>query len=128
MYTPDGHMSVNMMSANRPRSWYREIAERRGVSQRTIIGHLERLIRDGETPDIDHLMPSPDQVAKIRTALRECRDQRLVSVRQVLGDDYSYEELRLVRVPMKQRQRTAQQSAVSTYDRQLNQTERGILQ
>ena len=41
-----------------------EIAERRGLTEHTIINHLERLVTAGENLDLDHLMPPAKRLVK----------------------------------------------------------------
>ena len=80
-----------------------EMSERRGLAWNTIAGHLERLVMAGETIDIDHLVPPPDRVAKIRSAFLRAESSLLAPVRELLGEDYSYQELRLARLGLQQR-------------------------
>jgi ATP-dependent DNA helicase RecQ len=80
-----------------------EIAERRGLAERTIVGHLERLVVAGEELDLAHLMPSTDRMAHIRGAFHQTGDPRLAPVRELLGEDYSYQELALGRIGLRQR-------------------------
>ena len=80
-----------------------EIAERRHLSGKTIIGHLERLVEAGDGLELDHLMPPPDRVQHIEAAFQGSGDLKLSPVRELLGDDFSYEEIRVVRIGLKQR-------------------------
>ncbi|MXZ91734.1 MAG: hypothetical protein F4Z05_09715 [Chloroflexi bacterium] len=75
-----------------------EIAEERGLSPGTVLAHLERIISAGETVDLSRLLPSPGRVARIKAALRTAGDERLTPVKELLGDDFTYEEIRLVRI------------------------------
>ena len=52
----------------------------------------------GEEADLEHLMPPPDRMATIRAAFEHTRDIRLTPVRELLGEDYSYDELALARI------------------------------
>ena len=79
-----------------------EIADDRGLSQRTIIKHIEKLVQEGEQLDIDYLMPAGDRLAGIRDAFGRAGGHYLAPVRKLLGDDYSYEEINLVRIRMEQ--------------------------
>ncbi|MCI0859640.1 MAG: helix-turn-helix domain-containing protein, partial [Chloroflexi bacterium] len=80
-----------------------EIAESRGLSPNTIVNHLQRLLTAGEQLDLGHLMPPDDRVARIKAAFQQTGDERLAPVRELLGEDYSYEELALVRLDMRHR-------------------------
>ncbi len=75
-----------------------EIAEERGFSQQTVLAHVERIVSAGETVDLGPLLPSSERVERIKAALRTAGDERLAPVKELLGDDFSYEEIRLVRL------------------------------
>jgi ATP-dependent DNA helicase RecQ len=76
-----------------------QIAEQRGFTQGTIIGHLEKIINAGETLDINYLnIIEPSRFATIKKAFHDTGSGALGPVRELLGDDFSYEELRLVRL------------------------------
>ena len=79
-----------------------EIAAARGISQQTVLTHLERLMDEGESFDITHLLPPQHRYLRIAHALRNSDDGRLKPVSDRLGGGYSYEELRLVRLHMRQ--------------------------
>lgn len=79
-----------------------EIAGTRGLSEGTIINHLERLARAGEELGLDYLMPPPERFSRIRAAFQETGSQLLAPVRELLGEDFSYEEIRLVRLYLEQ--------------------------
>ena len=75
-----------------------EVAERRGLAETTVVGHLEGLAAAGEELDLERLALPPDRVEAIRTAFQETGSPELAPVRAVLGDGYSYEEIRLARI------------------------------
>ncbi len=80
-----------------------EVAKTRGISAGTVVAHVERITRIEETLDITHLLPKANRYASIVVAFRaENDDSRLKPVRERLGEDYSYEELRLVRLRLRQ--------------------------
>ncbi|MDN3515257.1 MAG: DNA helicase RecQ [Candidatus Brocadia sp.] len=76
-----------------------EIARRRGLAVSTIVSHIEKLIQEGEDISVDRMV-SPEKQNHIRTVFGELGIERLTPVKEKLGDDYSYEEIRLVRVKM----------------------------
>ena len=80
-----------------------QISRRRGMSERTIIGHLEKLAQKGEDLQLDHLRPSPDRFTKIEVAFERAGEKYLAPVRDLLGEQYSYEELQLVRILLRQK-------------------------
>ena len=79
-----------------------EIARRRGITEGSVLNHLEQLTREGSAHDMAHLMPEPRRYERIERAFLEVDGDLLRPVMDLLGDDYSYEELRLVRMRMRQ--------------------------
>ncbi len=81
---------------------FEEVAEQRGISETTIRSHLERFIQEGGQIDLGHLMPTEDRRVKIESAFKEMGEARLTPVREFLGDDYTWDELAVVRMDMRQ--------------------------
>ena len=80
-----------------------EIATRRELAPGTVLTHLERIAETEEALDLTHMLPPAHRYACIVDAFRAEDDDYLLSpVKQRLGDDYSYEELRLVRLRLRQ--------------------------
>ena len=80
-----------------------EVAERRGLSPGTILTHLERIVETDEAFDLTHMLPPGRRYARIAEAFRaEGDDYLLAPVKARLADDYTYDELRLVRVRLRQ--------------------------
>ena len=77
-----------------------EIAERSGLKLTTIETHLAELLEAGEEIDIDQLVP-PDRYEVILDAFERVGDGALKPIKEFLGDDYSYGEIRLVRSAMR---------------------------
>ncbi|MCE9644222.1 AAA family ATPase [Candidatus Parcubacteria bacterium] len=85
-----------------------EIAQIRGLTQGTVLSHIEKLQEEGEKVDIDYLKPNeltPKKLKIIRKAFLESKekngDLRLAPVKFALereGEEYSYDELRLYRL------------------------------
>ena len=73
-----------------------EAAQHRGISQSTITRHIERLIQSGEQLDLLPLMPPQERFDTIRDAFTESGGTFLSPVKEILGEDYSYDEIRLV--------------------------------
>ncbi|PKB70037.1 MAG: DNA helicase RecQ [SAR202 cluster bacterium Io17-Chloro-G5] len=93
--------TVDLISQNRSLD---EVAEQRGISETTIRSHLERFVREGGKIDLDHLMPSDVRRSRIEAAFKEMGEARLTPVRDALGDDYTWEELAVVRLALRQGQ------------------------
>jgi len=81
-----------------------EAAEERGISETTIRSHLERLVQEGGQVELNHLMPSEERRIKIESAFKEIGEARLTPVRDMLGEDYSWDELAVVRLALRQGQ------------------------
>ena len=80
-----------------------EIATERGLALTTIMGHVEALVDAGDELELGHLMPEHDRVGEIRSAFEATGTLMLSPVRDLLGEGYSYEELRIVRLDMRRR-------------------------
>ena len=74
-----------------------EVAQERDMSPSTIFAHVEMLVQTGENLDLRAHLPSPDRAMRIQDAFHQAGDNRLTPIKQMLGDDYSYDEIRLVR-------------------------------
>ncbi len=79
-----------------------EIASRRGLAQSSVLGHIEHLVEAGEKLDLLHVIPEARRYQRIAWAFRQANSDKLKQVRDLLGERYSYEELRLVRLHMRQ--------------------------
>ena len=82
-----------------------EVSQRRGLTEATITSHLEHLIAAGETLPLERELPAPDRVTRITEAFAQTESQALSSVKKLLGDGYTFEELRLVRAWLRQQRR-----------------------
>ena len=84
-----------------------EVARQRGRSKSTIVVHLEHLLQERDDIDLRPLL-SPDRFEKIRAAFRQTGGTHISPVKDILGDDYSYEESRVVHLYLQQEDRTKQ--------------------
>jgi len=75
-----------------------KIAEVQGLKERRIIDHIEKLIDGGEKIDINYLFPSEEDLETIKSAFKKIGIERLAQVYNYFGGEYSYEEIRLVRI------------------------------
>ena len=78
-----------------------EIARERNLKPTTIIGHLSELIEEGEVLDIERIV-QPGRQKVIASALEQIGSDVLKPVKEFLGEDYSYDEIRLVRAVLRQ--------------------------
>ena len=72
-----------------------EIARKRSLKVSTIYEHLAKLLEAGYEIDINQLVPKNKQ-EYIRLAIKKVGDQSLKTLKENLGDNYSYEEIKLV--------------------------------
>ncbi len=77
-----------------------EIVLRRGLAPGTIVAHIEKLILTKAAPDISHLTVPEPHCTQILNALRKFGFS-IGAVKQHLGDEYSYEEIRLAKLIQK---------------------------
>jgi ATP-dependent DNA helicase RecQ len=73
-----------------------EIAAEREINENTVYGHLEFLIEKGLIKDINKLVDSKKQ-DKIFAAIKKAGADKLTPIKDELGDDYSWEEIKLAR-------------------------------
>jgi ATP-dependent DNA helicase RecQ len=77
-----------------------EIAQERGCGLSKVMDHLSQVIEEGEEVDISSIVETERQMT-IFNALKEVGGNMLRPVKDVLGDEYSFEEIRLVRAVMR---------------------------
>jgi len=77
-----------------------EIVLERNLKASTIISHLAELIETGEVIDVENLI-QPGHYEMIVDALQQVGSEALKPVKDFLGDEYSYDEIRLVRAMMR---------------------------
>lgn len=79
-----------------------EIAKIRGLSVSTIIRHIERIAATDKQLNLAYLKPTQARFEKIANAFKKTGGLTLTLVREILGEDYSFDELRLARVFLNQ--------------------------
>lgn len=77
---------------------FAQAALERGLAESTIIGHAEELISMGQKLNIEHLRPNDNNFKKIVWAFYKTGGTALSPVREILGEEFSYEELRVARL------------------------------
>jgi ATP-dependent DNA helicase RecQ len=97
------HLTLELYKQGRS---IKTIAEERNLKPDTIMGHLADLIEVGETVDVEQLI-QPGHYEVIVEVLRQADGRVLGTVKDFLGDEYSYGEIRLVRAIMRRSQRTS---------------------
>ena len=84
-----------------------QIAQQRGLSETTIIRHLELMASQGVTLDMEYLLPSPEILQSIEDAFNVCGSAFLRPAWEFLGTEFTYDELRLARIHLRQEGRLA---------------------
>ena len=74
-----------------------EIAQSRGMTTRTIVGHVARLIESGDVESAAYLTPPGARLARMQEAFRVHGYASLRTVRDFVGDSYSYDEITIAR-------------------------------
>ncbi len=82
-----------------------EIVAERGLARTTIVGHIERIVNSGGIVDLGRLAPNGDRLKEIEEAFQKSGNGLLGPVKERLGDEFDYEELRLARLFISQRER-----------------------
>ena len=100
----DGRMSTHEVTKRLLGQGYsiQEAARQRSVSSNTIVTHIETLVQEGKAPDLESLLPPNNRIDRIQDAFAKVGYNRLAPVKELLDDDYSYEEIRLVRAYVRQ--------------------------
>jgi ATP-dependent DNA helicase RecQ len=73
-----------------------EIAEQRELRTSTVTSHLEILLENNYEVNLDILVPR-DRSAQILQAFEQTKLDSLTAIREILGETFSYDEIRLVR-------------------------------
>jgi ATP-dependent DNA helicase RecQ len=77
----------------------------RNLSLNTIYGHVEKLILAGENINIERLVKT-EKIEVISNAILEMGEETLKPIKEKLGDNFSYGEIKLVRAKMNRRNDT----------------------
>ncbi len=91
-YAETKELLAQGMSAN-------QVAHRRGLSLGTIVSHIEMMVSNGIDVELDTSMPTPTRTAQIESAFHQAGGESalLSETIEILGDEFNYDELRLVR-------------------------------
>ena len=78
----------------------RQVAQERDLTEGTVIKHLEHLVESDLDIDIRSLLAS-DRFEEIRRAFEETDGTLFAPVKELLGDEYSYDEIRMVWIALR---------------------------
>ncbi|MBW4660815.1 MAG: DNA helicase RecQ [Drouetiella hepatica Uher 2000/2452] len=73
-----------------------QIAEERNIRLTTVYDHLALLMEAGQSINIDQIV-SPERQCQIQAAIETVGDLSLREIRERLGENFAYDEIRLVR-------------------------------
>lgn len=79
----------------------REIAKIRKLKEETIINHIEKIVSEDKNIDLAYLKPSENRFKIIESAFRATSDRLLAPVKNRLGENFSYNEIRLAKIFIK---------------------------
>ncbi len=79
-----------------------QIAQERGLAETTIIGQIERMNAQSVDLALDHVLPADQRLERVEEAFGICGSAFLRPVWEFLGTDFTYDELRLVRIYLRQ--------------------------
>ncbi len=79
----------------------KEMAEQRNLCKDTILRHLEKIATSCGISDLQYLKPKENRFDEIKMAFASMEDFKLNPVKEILGDDFSYEEIKLARLFLK---------------------------
>ena len=79
-----------------------EIVKRRGLSIGTIVSHIEKIVDVDAKIDVAHLKPPQERFETITSAFKKTGGNLLAPVHEILGENYSYDEIRFARIFLKQ--------------------------
>ncbi len=83
-----------------------EVAALRSLTLGTIIQHLEEALSQGQALSLKHISFPPERFELIKQTFQATGNFALTPVRQKLGEGFSFEELRLVRLLLRARERS----------------------
>ncbi|OGH59341.1 MAG: ATP-dependent DNA helicase RecQ [Candidatus Magasanikbacteria bacterium RIFCSPHIGHO2_01_FULL_33_34] len=75
-----------------------QVAKERDLAESTILSHIEELVMSGQRLNIEHLRPEDISLKKISRAFYKSGGTALSPVKEILGSEFSYEELRCARL------------------------------
>ena len=94
--TPSGEISLEMFNRGKT---IKQIAEERGFAVSTIFGHLVKFVSDGRLA-LNRLVSREHEIAISNYLIAHPEVTTMSEVRDALGEDYSYNEIRAVIVSM----------------------------
>ncbi|MDD3190151.1 MAG: DNA helicase RecQ [Candidatus Pacebacteria bacterium] len=82
-----------------------KIAEKQGLKIGTIINHITQIIDRGEELDLSYIDFPPEKITEIASAFEECGNERLRPIFDCLDGKYSYDDIRMAVILIKNREK-----------------------
>ena len=98
-----------------------KIAEIQGLKERRIIYHIEKLIEGEEKIDINYLLPSKENLETIKSAFEKIGIERLAPIYNYFEGEYSYDEIRLVRIVIMSEKNLIENDIKTDYHKRVEQ-------
>ena len=95
----------------------KQAARQLGVPMSTVLGRLEQSLQEWGEIDLRGLLP-PERFERIRPVLERTNSVQLAPAKEILGDDYANEEIRVVWLYLRQLGRTNRRGRLTATDRQ----------
>ncbi len=74
----------------------KEIAEQRNFTVNTIIEHLSKCMKNGQTIDWSRFIDNPEKEDKILSAINKAGIEKLKSIKEMLPEEICYEDIKIV--------------------------------
>lgn len=82
----------------REKASIRDIAQRQGIKINSVLPHLEKALEIYKDLDLSYLSPEKETYLIIKTELLKSTDGRLKPIYEGLGEKFSYDQIRLVKL------------------------------
>ena len=82
-----------------------EVAKERGVALSTVETHMAELVLTRKLLDVDRFL-DPERKQRVLRAIRHAGDSALKPIKDLVGDDVSYGEIRLIVAEFRVNRRT----------------------
>jgi len=93
--TPTHKITAEFLSKKKS---VKKIAEERGLTVGTIVTHMEKLLGEGNLPDVSYIKKDIKGFDKILKEFKKSKDGKLSPIFDKFDEKYSFETLRLVRL------------------------------
>jgi ATP-dependent DNA helicase RecQ len=75
-----------------------EICKQRSLKLSTVVEHIEKIVQMDSALDISYLYPDKKRLLVIKNAFEETGGWLLTPVKEILGEDFSFDEIKIARI------------------------------